>query len=197
MTDLPSYNPRPQVKRKTARKSHSGMQARIENTKRLIAEFRTRELTRKDVMAFFEFSKNGAGRYVKDLLEGGIIEIARLTAPTTYSPGLPVYWQTADDATIAAFMVSISIPTGNIVKAKKVKVDTSRNLHVMHDDAYFKVKMHRAPVAADPLGLPADFFRSRADDGEKLPRHAMPVIPPKPSGFPVPGQVRFELGVAA
>lgn len=46
----------------------------------------------------------------------------------------------------------------------------------------------------DPLALPASFFHPPQADAEPL-TWAMPVIPPKPAGFPVPSSYRFELEV--
>lgn len=181
---------------KTPRKSHKGVQSRIENMTRLVAEFRTRELTRRDGVALFDFSQNGAGKYCNDLLNGEIIEISRFTEHSAKTPGRPVYWLTASEEKIADFLAKVAVKTGNAEQFKKAKVDKSRQFHVMHDDTAFKVKLHRAPVAADPMALPADFFRPPAMIFVSPPcaHFAMPVIPPKPQGFPVPGAHLFELG---
>lgn len=172
-----------------SRKRHRSQQSRIDNTVRLIAEFRTREMTRRDVMALFTFSENGAGRYLREMLEGGIIEIARFDNPGARTPGHPVYVLTADDEAIAAFMAATSIQTGTKCATQKAKSDKRRTLHVMHDDAYFQVKMHRAPVAADPLALPGGFFKPAQSDDEPMPRAV--AAPVARSSWPVPNSAAF------
>lgn len=147
---------------KTAHKSHRGIHSRIENTQRLIAEFRTREMTRKDIMALFDFCESGAGKYIRDLLDNNIIEISRITESGPKTPGRPVFWLTASEEKIAAYFVATSVVTGNAVKVNRIKASKSGLLHVMSDDAAFKVKMHRKPVAPDPFALPVSFFAPRA-----------------------------------
>lgn len=92
---------------------------------------------------------------------------------------------------IAEYIAGIGTRPKAPTRVNPKQADKSRHFHVMHDDAAFKVKLHRAPAAPDPMALPAGFFAPRQADPE--PRLAMPVIPPKPQGFPVPGEYRFQV----
>jgi|GEM_PF-6605907 len=141
-----------------------------------------------EARAAIKLSTSGARKYFHDLIAAGIVESGResLTVPLAYC-------LTTDAARVATYIASLGhpvfAPNPRRSSVARVQRDASRHIHVMHDDAHFAVRIRRMPVAPDPLALDRAFFRPPVADA--APRLAMPVIPPKPQGFPVPGDYRF------
>ena len=58
-------------------RSTSATQRRIENMQKLIGELSTHEMLADEIAWFLKFSPSGARKYIRDLREAGVIELAR------------------------------------------------------------------------------------------------------------------------
>ena len=72
-------------------RSTSATQRRIENMQKLIGELSTHEMLADEIAWFLKFSPSGARKYIRDLREAGVIELARYIEGTATYLGKAVY----------------------------------------------------------------------------------------------------------
>lgn len=77
-------------------RSTSATLRRIENMQKLIGELQLHEMLADEIAWFLKFSPSGARKYIRDLREAGVIELARYVEGTATYLGKAVYQLTPD-----------------------------------------------------------------------------------------------------
>jgi hypothetical protein len=72
-------------------RSTSATLRRIENMQKLIGELSLHEMLADEIAWFLKFSPSGARKYIRDLREAGVIELARYIEGTATYLGKAVY----------------------------------------------------------------------------------------------------------
>ena len=127
--------------------------------RRLVAEFSLREMTVPDVANFLDFSTSGARKYIRDLREAGVIELARYIEGTATYLGKAVYQISPDPERVKAFLAAICQPKREGAAPRKERpglreqsmAGTGRHFHILADDTHYAIRVNRSPVARDPL----------------------------------------------
>ena len=91
-------------------RSTSATQRRIENMQKLIGELSTHEMLADEIAWFLKFSPSGARKYIRDLREAGVIELARYIEGTATYLGKAVYQISPDPDRVKAFLAAIVQP---------------------------------------------------------------------------------------
>jgi hypothetical protein len=91
-------------------RSTSATQRRIENMQKLIGELSTHEMLADEIAWFLKFSPSGARKYIRDLREAGVIELARYIEGTATYLGKAVYQISPDPERVKAFLAAIVQP---------------------------------------------------------------------------------------
>jgi hypothetical protein len=162
----------------------------------LIGHFQLGEMRQSEIQDAISLSPSGARKYIRELIDFSIITVDRYEDGGPMSIGIAVFRLNRCENTVAKFIESLDAGGNAIPKRVKKSHGEDRQLHLMGEAVPAAVRMRMRPVAPDPIALPASFFRPPQADAEPL-AWAMPVIPPKPAGFPVPSSYRFELEVTA
>ena len=84
-------------------RSTSATLRRIENMQKLIGELSLHEMLADEIAWFLKFSPSGARKYIRDLREAGVIELARYIEGTATYLGKAVYQLTPDPERVRAF----------------------------------------------------------------------------------------------
>lgn len=128
---------------------------RVEQTKALIAEFSTREMLADDICRFLGYTPSGGRKYIKNLRDAGVIELARYIDSTASYLGKAVYCLTADQGVVDSFIALLAEPRDTKPAPASGKprrqAISGRHFHIMADDTHFQIRAHRGPVARDPL----------------------------------------------
>jgi len=85
-------------------RSTSATLRRIENMQKLVAELQNHEMLADEIAWFLKFSPSGARKYIRDLREAGVIELARYIEGTATYLGKAVYQLTPDAERVQAFL---------------------------------------------------------------------------------------------
>lgn len=140
--------------------------ARADRLRALVIALQERQLMRDEIGELLQVGPSGVRKYVKDL--GDKIEIARHVDGNEKFIGFPVYRlaMTPDQtqsylATLAAAPAARQVKPANTALRLAAR-DPSRHFHLMLDDVYFAPRLHRKPVARDPL-VAAFFGSSRME----------------------------------
>ena len=91
-------------------RSTSATLRRIENMQKLIGELSMHEMLADEIAWFLKFSPSGARKYIRDLREAGVIELARYIEGTATYLGKAVYQLTPDPERVRAFLAAIVQP---------------------------------------------------------------------------------------
>jgi DNA-binding Lrp family transcriptional regulator len=140
-------------------RSTSATQRRIENMQKLIGELSTHEMLADEIAWFLKFSPSGARKYIRDLREAGVIELARYIEGTATYLGKAVYQISPDPERVKAFLAAIVQPKREGVPPRKERpglreqnmAGTGRHFHILADDTHYAIRVNRNPVARDPL----------------------------------------------
>ncbi len=135
-------------------------QARIDNLKLLIATMGERgEMLRDDIGELLHFTPSGVRKYVAELREASLIELARYADGTATFLGWPVYKLVDDEQRVSEFIASLD--AGGVSKrgpgsAKKSQLAVAqrmagRHFHILSDDTHYAVRVSRTPPFRDPL----------------------------------------------
>lgn len=139
------------------------MKRRNENMKRLIEELRVRNMTSLDMSALLGFSKSGGRKYLNDLSKHELIEVVGQLEGVNSAKKSQctfVYGLRKDEEIEARIAKMIAdVDNGIVVKLstleKKADVlpemQQGQLIHLMADDAPFKVRSSRMPIMRDPL----------------------------------------------
>lgn len=146
--------------------------ARIAQIKKLIDGLRAREMMRDEISNLLGNSPSGTRKYLRDLRDLGIVQIARYAEGTANFLGGAVFGLVDDEARIADFIESIErtqelpVHTGPSRSGlDKAQPDPTRHFHILQDDVAFQVRISRAPVMRDPM-VTALFGAPRGQQGQ-------------------------------
>lgn len=140
-------------------RSTSATQRRIENMQKLIGELSTHEMLADEIAWFLKFSPSGARKYIRDLREAGVIELARYIEGTATYLGKAVYQISPDPDRVKAFLAAIVQPKREGAAPRKERpglreqsmAGNGRHFHILADDTHYAIRVNRNPVARDPL----------------------------------------------
>jgi DNA-binding Lrp family transcriptional regulator len=140
-------------------RSTSATQRRIENMQKLIGELSTHEMLADEIAWFLKFSPSGARKYIRDLRDAGVIELARYIEGTATYLGKAVYQISPDPERVKTFLSAIVQPKREGAPARKERPGsreqamsgTGRHFHILADDTHYAIRMSRTPVMRDPL----------------------------------------------
>lgn len=122
--------------------THSYTAERIGRIEKLVAALQARPLARDEVGAILEVGPSGVRKYLVDLR--GMYEVDTIV-------GEDFIRLTAGNEQTFAFLASLKVST----KARQVKkapeIDPSRHIHIMRDDAAFKVRAFAGIPAHVPM----------------------------------------------
>ncbi|MCG2584440.1 winged helix-turn-helix domain-containing protein [Massilia sp. TS11] len=140
-------------------RSTSATQRRIENMQKLIKELANHEMLADEIAWFLKFSPSGARKYIRDLREAGVIELARYVEGTATYLGKAVYQITPDPERVKAFLAAIVQPKREAPAARRERpslreqnmAGSGRHFHILADDTHYAIRVNRTPVMRDPL----------------------------------------------
>ncbi|MES2127963.1 MAG: winged helix-turn-helix domain-containing protein [Pseudomonadota bacterium] len=140
-------------------RSTSATQRRIENMQKLIGELMTHEMLADEIAWFLKFSPSGARKYIRDLREAGVIELARYIEGTATYLGKAVYRISPDPERVQAFLAAIVQPKREGAPPRKERAGAreqnmagaGRHFHILADDTHYAIRVNRNPVGRDPL----------------------------------------------
>lgn len=140
-------------------RSTSATMRRIENMQKLIGELQLHEMLADEIAWFLKFSPSGARKYIRDLREAGVIELARYVEGTATYLGKAVYQLTPDPERVRAFLAAIVQPKREGAPARKERpglreqamAGAGRHFHILADDTHYAIRVNRGPVMRDPL----------------------------------------------
>lgn len=140
-------------------RSTSATLRRIENMQKLIGELSMHEMLADEIAWFLKFSPSGARKYIRDLREAGVIELARYIEGTATYLGKAVYQLTPDPDRVRAFLAAIVQPKREGAPPRKERpslreqnmAGNGRHFHILADDTHYAIRVNRGPVMRDPL----------------------------------------------
>ena len=140
-------------------RSTSATLRRIENMQKLIGELSMHEMLADEIAWFLKFSPSGARKYIRDLREAGVIELARYIEGTATYLGKAVYQLTPDPDRVKAFLAAIVQPKREGAPPRKERpgireqsmAGAGRHFHILADDTHYAIRVNRGPVQRDPL----------------------------------------------
>jgi len=140
-------------------RSTSATLRRIENMQKLIGELSMHEMLADEIAWFLKFSPSGARKYIRDLREAGVIELARYIEGTATYLGKAVYQLTPDPDRVKAFLAAIVQPKREGAPPRKERpgireqsmAGAGRHFHILADDTHYAIRVNRGPVMRDPL----------------------------------------------
>jgi hypothetical protein len=140
-------------------RSTSATLRRIENMQKLVAELQNHEMLADEIAWFLKFSPSGARKYIRDLREAGVIELARYIEGTATYLGKAVYQLTPDAERVQAFLAAIAQPKREGAPPRKERpslreqsmAGNGRHFHILADDTHYAIRVNRGPVQRDPL----------------------------------------------
>jgi hypothetical protein len=146
--------------------SSSGPARRIENIQKLIGELARREMKADEIATFLRYSPSGAGKYIRDLREARVIELARYLDGTITYIGKAIYALSSDSERIQTFLAALVQPKHRTIdhsakrlpKLPEISMCSGRQFHILADDTNYAIRVNSAPAQRDPLV--AAFFGS-------------------------------------
>lgn len=153
MNICPQYNKRKHTKPRQRSKGRS------DNVRRVLAELETRDMLRDEIGALLNFSPSGTRKYVKDLLESRVIELAGYADPTPTYIGHPVYRLTFDAELLRHYMTDLDANVYRSAISSPAPLASPRHIYTSRDDIAHPVKLSDLTIPADPWMLPREFFQ--------------------------------------
>ncbi len=140
-------------------RSTSATLRRIENMQKLIGELSVHEMLADEIAWFLKFSPSGARKYIRDLRDAGVIELARYIEGTATYLGKAVYQITPDPERVRVFLAAIVQPKRDGAAPRKDRpglreqsmAGNGRHFHILADDTHYAIRINRGPVMRDPL----------------------------------------------
>lgn len=131
---------------------------RVENMQGLISELATRDMLADEIAWFLKFSPSGTRKYVRELRDAGVIEVAHYVEGKENYIGKAVYQLTPDQERIKDFLAAIAepklegkTPPQRLKLREQSLAEAGRHLHIMADDTHYVIRVHRKPAGRDPL----------------------------------------------
>lgn len=145
--------------------------ARIERLRTLVTALLAGDMNRDEIGELLEIGPSGVRKYLADLCQ--MVKVIGL-------PGEQIVHLVASDAETRTYLATLKVDL--LARSKKpsksaksvAELDPRRHIHVMEDDVQYHVRLHRGPVARDPMVaalfgpgvpvamLPTAFFGQRA-----------------------------------
>ncbi len=147
-----------QSKVSTAAKRNGRTAARIANLRKVLDALREGDLLRDEIGAILRFGPSGVRRYIKELRENAVIEIARYVDGTSTFLGYPQFQLSPNTSRVDEFIAELD--SGRPVKKAGVgrpshlelaQRDQGRHFHILADDTHYAIRVSRTPIARDPL----------------------------------------------
>jgi hypothetical protein len=146
--------------------SSSGPARRIENIQKLIGELSKREMQADEIATFLRYSPSGAGKYIRDLRDAGVIELARYVDGTITYIGKAIYALSSDSERVQTFLAALAQPKRRVIDHGSKRLPglpeksmcNGRQFHILADDTNYAIRVNSAPAQRDPLV--AAFFGS-------------------------------------
>ena len=140
-------------------RSTSATLRRIENMQKLIGELSVHEMLADEIAWFLKFSPSGARKYIRDLRDAGVIELARYIEGTATYLGKAVYQLSPEPERVRAFLAAIVQPKRDGAAPRKDRpglreqsmAGNGRHFHILADDTHYAIRVNRGPVTRDPL----------------------------------------------
>jgi DNA-binding transcriptional ArsR family regulator len=131
-------------------------QRRLDNLRLLVEALGQREMLADEICDLLKFSPSGARKYIRDLREDGVIELARYVDGTATYIGLAVYTLTPDQERVRAFLAGLDQPRAPAPPNAKHRdrfaaAGAGRHFHIIADDTHYAVRVSRVQVFRDPL----------------------------------------------
>lgn len=127
----------------------------------LIDEFAQREMRADDIAKVLRLTPSGARKYIRDLLGANVIELDRCIENAPGYVGKAVYRLSGDPECVRAYFASMVQPRAGAGGRNKNKDDLGkagltmkgieRRVHILTDDVYHVIRVHRSPAQRDPL----------------------------------------------
>jgi hypothetical protein len=136
----------------------SRIASRIANMRRLIEELHKGDMLRHQVETFLGMCQSGARSYTSQMRDSDIIEVANKVSSSRHEH--PIYRLIASEDKIEQFLIDAANCDERKKKVSRVPAGPGRRFHLLADDEFHAVKVHRGPVAPDPWALPVAFFRA-------------------------------------
>lgn len=136
----------------TVRKT-SATERRVENMQKLVAELVNHDMLADEIAWFLKFSPSGARKYIRDLREAGVVELAHYVESTATYIGKAVYRIASDPERIQAFLAAITQPKRE-GKHRKVDSGLSQGGHcryTMAGEVHRMASLRKKPIVRDPL----------------------------------------------
>jgi predicted transcriptional regulator len=136
--------------------THGRTAERIERIRRLITELQDRDMRREDIADLLEMGPSGVRKYIADLRESGVMEIARYADGTATFLGYAEYRLAlgADETREYLANLAAAPTSGRKEKVPEFTLaarDPSRRFHILADDTHYAIRVSRAPIVRDPL----------------------------------------------
>ena len=158
----------------------------------LVEQLQQCEMRRWEIQELMTMSPSGVRKYIRELIDFGIIAVDRYEEVHEKSVGVAVFRINRCPATVAKFVASLgNKDTNSVAKRAKHVEDPSRRFHLMGDPVPVAVRMRKRPVMADPLALSHDFFRPVASQGEPMARATVAQV--ARVAFPMPSNFAFQV----
>jgi DNA-binding transcriptional ArsR family regulator len=131
-------------------------QRRLDNMRMLVEALGQREMLADEICDLLKFSPSGARKYIRDLREDGVIELARYVDGTATYLGLAVYTLTPDPERVRAFLAGLGQPQ-QLAPPSRGRLNRfaaagpGRHFHIIADDTHYAVRVSRVQVFRDPL----------------------------------------------
>ncbi len=150
----------------------SATQRRLDNFKKLIDELLINDMTADEMGALLKFSPSGTRKYIRDLREIGILELAAYIEGTPTYLGRAVFRVVDDEERLAEFLKRIEvteqeakvrkerrgISSEEVAAARKLTVfdqmaGQGRRFHILADDTHYAIRVdpNGKAVSRDPL----------------------------------------------
>ncbi len=127
---------------------------RIQNMITIVEELRKREMIAEEIGFLLKYSPSGTRKYIRDLREAGVVEVARHIGATENYIGKSVYAVSQDAGHVKGFLLAITLKKKSAPVKEAVlvpKMPAGSTLHVMDDDMPNRVRIHRKPARRDDL----------------------------------------------
>jgi predicted transcriptional regulator len=134
--------------------THGRTAERIERIRRLITELQDRDMRREDIADLLKMSPSGARKYIADLRESGVMEIARYADGTANFLGYAEYRLALGADETRDYLANLATAPTSGRKAKVPEFtlaarDPSRHFHILADDTHYAIRVNREPAARD------------------------------------------------
>jgi predicted transcriptional regulator len=136
--------------------THGRTAERLEKIRKLVTALQDRDMRREDIADLLAMGPSGVRKYIADLRESGVMEIARYADGTATFLGYAEYRLALGVDETREYLANLAAaPTSGrkdrISELALAERDPKRHIHIMQDDEYYQVRVSRSIPAPDPL----------------------------------------------